>query len=80
MTQKTIEIFIAENYSKPPKKNNATNKTDVYHNADIWSLDILDLKEYGLEKNRGYRYNLVVIYKFTKFWLDSSFEKKMLKQ
>ena len=44
MTQKNIKIFIDEIYSKPPKKNYVTNKTDVYHIDDIWSLDILDIK------------------------------------
>ena len=67
MTQKNIKIFIDEIYSKPPKKNYATNKTDVYHNDDIWSLDILDLKDYGPENNRGYRYVLVIIDNFSKF-------------
>ena len=38
MTQKNIKIFINEIYSKPPRKNYATNKTDVYHIDDIWSL------------------------------------------
>ena len=38
MTQKTIKLFIDEIYSKPPKKNYPTNKTDVYHIDDIWSL------------------------------------------
>ena len=65
MTQKNIKIFINEIYSKPPKKTYATNKTD--HIDDIWSLDILDLKDYGRENNRGYRYVLVVIDKFSKF-------------
>ena len=55
MTQKPIKIFIEEIYSKAPKKNYATNKTDVYHIDHIWSLDILDLKDYGPENNRGYR-------------------------
>ena len=67
MTQKNIKIFIDEIYSKPPKKNYATNKTDVYHIADIWSLDILDLKDYGPENNRGYRYVLVIIDNFSKY-------------
>ena len=67
MTQKNIKIFINEIYSKPPKKYYATNKTDVYHIDDIWSLDILDLKDYGPENNRGYRYVLVVIDNFSKF-------------
>ena len=67
MTQKIIKIFINEIYSKPPKNNYPTNKTDVYHIDDIWSLDILDLKEYGPENNRGYRYVLVTIDNFSKY-------------
>ena len=67
MSQKNIKIFVNEIYSKPPKKNYATNKTDVYHIDDILSLDILDLKDYGSENNRGYRYVLVVIDNFSKF-------------
>ena len=67
MTQKNIKIFINEIYSKPPKKNYPTNKTDVYFIDDIWSLDILDLKDYGPENNRGYRYVLVTIDNFSKF-------------
>ena len=67
MTQKNIKIFINEIYSKPPKKYYATNKTNVYYIDDIWSLDILGLKDYGLENNRGYRYVLVTIDNFSKF-------------
>ena len=67
MTQKNIKIFINEIYSKAPKKNYVTNKTDVYYIDDIWSLDILDLKDYGPENNRGYRYVLVTIDNFSKF-------------
>ena len=67
MTQKNIKIFINEIYSKPPKKNYPTNKTDVYYIDDTWSLDILDLKDYGPENNRGYRYILIIIDNFIKF-------------
>ena len=67
MTQKNIKIFINEIYSKPSEKNYNTNKTDVYYIDHIWSLDILDLKDYGHENNRGYRYVLVVIDNFSKF-------------
>ena len=67
MTQKNIKLFINEIYSKPPKKNYATNETDVYHIDDIWYLDILDLKDYGPENIRGYRYVLVIEDNFTKF-------------
>ena len=67
MTQKNIKIFINEIYSKGPKKYYPTNKTDVYYIDDIWSLDILDLKDYGPENNKNYRYVLVTIDNFSKF-------------
>ena len=54
MTQKNNKIFINETYSKPPKKNYTTNKTDVHHIDDIWSLDILGLKDYGPKNSRGF--------------------------
>ena len=53
-------------YSKGPKQNYATDKTDVYHIDDIWSSDILGLKDYGSENNKGYRYVLVIIDNFVK--------------
>ena len=76
MTQKNIKKFINEIYSKPPKKNYATNKTDVYHIDDIWSLDILDLKDYGPENNRNYRYVLVIIDNFSKFGWTTTIKNK----
>ena len=76
MTQKNIKIFINEIYSKPPKKYYPTNKTNVYHIDDIWSLDILDLKDYGPENNRGYRYVLVTIDNFSKFGWTSPLKNK----
>ena len=76
MTQKNIKIFINEIYSKPPKKNYITNKTDVYYTDDIWSLDILDLIDYGPENNRGYRYVLVTIDNFSKFGWTTPLKNK----
>ena len=76
MSQKNIKIFINEIYSKPPKKNYITNKTDVYFIDDIWSLDILDLKDYGPEINRGYRYVLVTIDNFSKFGWTTPLKNK----
>ena len=60
-------MFINEIYSKGPRKSYPTNKTDVYYIDDIWSLDILDLKDYGPENNRNYRFVSVVIDNFSKF-------------
>ena len=56
-----------EIYSKPLKKMYATNKTDVYHIDNIRSLEILDLKDYGAENIRGYKFVLVIIDIFSKF-------------
>ena len=80
MTQESIRIFINEVYSKRPKKKYFTNKTEVYHTDDIWSLDMLDLKDYGPEKDRGYRCVLVVIDNFSEFGWTVALEKKMVKQ
>ena len=66
--QKALEEEFTINHSKnnqiiyrwslfqTTKKKYATNKTDVYHIDDFWSLDIVDLKDYGPENIRGYRY------------------------
>ena len=67
MTQKNIKIFINEIYSGPRKSNYPTNKTDVYHIDDTWLLDNLDLKDYGTENKRGYRYVFLIIDTFSKF-------------
>ena len=67
MTEKSYKNFINEIYSKAPKMNYATNKTDVYHIDNIWSLDIMDRNYYGPENNRRHRYVLVIIDNFSKF-------------
>ena len=66
MTEKTIDAFANENFAKGPKKIISTNKTHVYYIDDIWSVDILDTKDYGPENIRGHRYILVVIDNFSK--------------
>ena len=73
---KNIKIFINEIYSKGPKKNYPTNKTDVYHFDDTWSFDILELKDYGPKNNRGYRYVLVIIDNFSKYGWTIPIKKK----
>ena len=77
MTHKSIRVFINEMFSKPPRKIYATNKTVVHHIDDIWSLDILELKDYGEQNIRWYRYVLVVIDKLLGQFLS---KMKMLKQ
>ena len=65
--QSLINTFINEIYSKPPKKNYSTNKTIVKHIDETWSMDLLDMVEYGVKNNKGYQYILVVIDNFSKF-------------
>ena len=62
-----INTFIDEIYSKPPKKNYITNKIDIFHIDDTWSIDLLDLNDYGPKNNKGYRYCLIVIDNFSKY-------------
>ena len=71
------EILLNEIYLEPPKQNYTTNKTDVYHIDDICSLDILDLKDYGLDNNRGFRYVLVIIDIFSKFGWKTPLKNKI---
>ena len=65
MSQKSTKKFINEIYSKRPKKNYPTNKTDVYY-IDLWSLNKFDIKDNGPENSKGYRYVLLVIDSFSK--------------
>ena len=52
MTQRTIKIFIDGLSSKAPRKMYITIKSHVCHDADTWSLNILDLNVYGPKKER----------------------------
>ena len=76
MSQKSIKIFTNEIYSKSPKKKYNTNRTDVYHIDDISSLEILDLKDYGPENNRGYKHVLVIIDNFSNIGWTQGLKKK----
>ena len=63
---KNIKIFIDEICHKKYKKNYPTNKTIVKH-INCWSLDILDLVDYGPSNNKRYRYILTVFDNFSKY-------------
>ena len=55
-----IKTFIDEMYSPPPMKNYPTNKIVYNHIDERWSTDLLDMSDYGISKNKGYRYILVI--------------------
>ena len=67
MSQKSIKRFVNETCGKAPKRNSITKKTEVCHIDHIWTLDILDKRDYGPQNNRGYRYVLVIIDNLIKF-------------
>ena len=45
VTQRIIDVFTNEIYTKRVEKQNITKKTKVYYIEDTWSLDTLDLKD-----------------------------------
>ena len=61
------KIFIDEIYSTTPKKNYPTNKSIIKSIDDTWSSDLLDMNDYGIKNNKGYRYILVVVDNFSEF-------------
>ena len=67
MKKDPTKIFIDEIYDKPLKKVYPTNKTIVKSIDDTWSADLLDLIDYGVKNNRGYRYVLVCVDNFSKY-------------
>ena len=58
--------FYKWNLLQTTQKKYSTNKTDVYQIEDFWTIDIIDLKDYGPENNRMWRYILVEIDSFSK--------------
>ena len=71
-----IKIFVDEIYSKPPMGNYPTNKTMIKSIDDTWSSDLLDMNDYGIKNNKGYRYILVVVDNFSKFGLTIPLKNK----
>ena len=67
MKKDLTKTFIDEIYDNPPKKVYPTNKTIVKSIDDTWSADLLDLIDYGVKNNRGYRYVLVCVDNFSKY-------------
>ena len=50
-----IEITLEEVLYKHAKKNYDTNESAVNYFDDTWSLDILELIDYGIQNNGSYR-------------------------
>ena len=64
-----MKLFIDEIYSEPPKKNHETNKTFYNHIDEIWSVDLVDMINYRVLNNKGFRYKFIISDNFSKhFW------------
>ena len=61
--QSLSDTFSNGIFSKPSKKNNETNKTLLKSIDETWSIDLLQMDDYGVENNKGYKY----IDNFSKF-------------
>ena len=77
--QSLIDTFINEIYSKPPKKNYETNKTLLKSIDDTWSADLLQMDDYGVKNNRGYKNISTVIDNFSKFGWTVPLKNKFAK-
>ena len=67
MKRDLTKIFIDEINSKPPRKNYPTNKIIYNHLDQIWSIDLLDLIDYKISNNKGYRYIFIIVDNFSKY-------------
>ena len=68
MKKKDLTIlFIDEIYSSPSEKKYETNKIIYNHIDEKWSIDLAEMIDYKISKNRGDRYSFVIIDNFSKF-------------
>ena len=72
-------IILSTKFALKDRKRIRTQKTNIYFIDNTWSLDVLELKDYGLENNRGYINAPVILDDFGKFGWAIPF-KKMLEQ
>ena len=66
MKKDITKIFNVEIHSSPPKNSYPTNKTIIKSFDVTWSSDLLDMKDYGIKNNKGYRYILVLFDNFSR--------------
>ena len=66
MIRKSIDVFINEIYSKPPKKHRSLLKQMFNILITFGVYTYLYSKDFGIESNRGHRNVLVGIDKFSR--------------
>ena len=67
MKRDLTKVFFDELYSKAPKKIYETNEITFNHIDEIWSIDLADMIDYKISKNKGFRYKFIIIDNFSKF-------------
>ena len=71
-----MKIVIDEIYSKPPKKNYATNKIIYNHIDEIWSIDLADMIDYETSNIKRFRYMFIIIHNFSNYTWCLPFKNK----
>ena len=66
MNKDLTKIFFNEIFSKPLRKNFPTNKVVYNHIDEVWSIELADMIHFKFSNNKGFRYMIVIIDKFSK--------------
>ena len=74
------ETFFDENFSTPPKRNYPTVKIIYIHIDEVWSLDLVDMIDYRISNNKGFRYIFIIIDNFSKYVWAIPRKIKIVKQ
>ena len=67
MKKDLTKIFIDEIYSSTHKNKYPTNKIVYNHNDEIWSIDLVDMIDYKISNNKGFRYIFVITDYYCKY-------------
>ena len=62
-----IKIFVDEIYSKPPMRNYEIKEIIYNHLDEIWSIYLVDMINYKISNNKGFRYIFVIIDNYSKY-------------
>ena len=57
-------------------KNYPTNKIIFNHIDEIWSIDLVDMIDFKISNNKGFRYLFIVIDNFSKYLFAIPFKNK----
>ena len=67
MKKDNVKIFIDEVYSRSPDRNYPMNNITYNPIEENWIIDLMNLSDYKVSKNSGFRYIFVIIDNFSKY-------------